>query len=530
MNYYYIVWLAIFLLPNSLWSREVLNQELPFVVAICSYKNAEWAVKNLDSLFAQDYQNFRVIYVDDCSPDDTAAIVRAYCDEHNLHDRITIIANQTRCRKMHNIYKAYHSCHDDEIVVQLDGDDWFADNQALSYLNGIYQDNDVWITYGSYQDYPSGQRGYARDAPDWVWDKRLFRHWQWVYMPTRTFRAWLFKQVRLQDFITGCVPRFKSKFYPSSNDTAMMYPMLEMAGRHGKYIDKILYIANRGNPLIGIKSGTYLLNTNRWAYIEQCKLEEYPALDQPAFDRFNAYQDSKAACLILSDNNPEGLQKLLSSRNKLDGVSAIHVLYSCDQAYKNLYEKLMQEHVDIVFNNIADQSADAVIKDTLQSIQHEHILFALDAVTVKEHIIISRCVQELEKTFAHAFYLGLNHEQALEAHDPDQHMYDDLYAWKFNCRTGKQYNNPVMTLYTRDILQAVLRDVTGTTISEFLSSWHSQLVDERKIGLYFAQSKINISGNTVPESSEVPLQQLLQLAFVMCFNALLAAFWYCARE
>jgi cellulose synthase/poly-beta-1,6-N-acetylglucosamine synthase-like glycosyltransferase len=45
------------------------------VVIIPSYNNAEWYDKNLSSVFAQDYQNYKVVYMDDNSDDDTYKLV-----------------------------------------------------------------------------------------------------------------------------------------------------------------------------------------------------------------------------------------------------------------------------------------------------------------------------------------------------------------------------------------------------------------------------------------------------------------------
>ena len=39
---------------------------------------------------------------------------------------------------------------DDEIIIHLDGDDWFINEQVLEKLNKFYNDNDVWMTYGGF--------------------------------------------------------------------------------------------------------------------------------------------------------------------------------------------------------------------------------------------------------------------------------------------------------------------------------------------------------------------------------------------
>ena len=76
-------------------------------------------------------------------------------EKYNLQERLTLIHNNIRCGGLANWYKAIHSCSDDEIIVQLDGDDWLAHENVLSYLNSIYSTQDVWITFGQFRIHPS---------------------------------------------------------------------------------------------------------------------------------------------------------------------------------------------------------------------------------------------------------------------------------------------------------------------------------------------------------------------------------------
>ena len=73
------------LLISSLVLSSLYGEQKPIVVIIPSYKNAQWYQRNLDSVCFQNYSNYRIIYIDDCSPDGTADLVQSYIDEHNLH-------------------------------------------------------------------------------------------------------------------------------------------------------------------------------------------------------------------------------------------------------------------------------------------------------------------------------------------------------------------------------------------------------------------------------------------------------------
>ena len=67
--------------------KSVNKSEKAIVVVIPSYDNCEYYKQNLDSVFAQNYHNFRVIYVDDASPDQTGPLVKQYIKEKGQEDR-----------------------------------------------------------------------------------------------------------------------------------------------------------------------------------------------------------------------------------------------------------------------------------------------------------------------------------------------------------------------------------------------------------------------------------------------------------
>ena len=55
--------------------------EKKIVILIPSYNNSRWYKENLDSIINQNYSNYRIVYVDDCSPDNTGQLVETYIKE-----------------------------------------------------------------------------------------------------------------------------------------------------------------------------------------------------------------------------------------------------------------------------------------------------------------------------------------------------------------------------------------------------------------------------------------------------------------
>lgn len=219
------------------------SYERSLVVVTASYNNKDWFERNLDSIFMQSYSNYRLIYIDDCSTDGTYELVSDYINNYNHLDKTTIIKNESKVGALANQYKAIHSCKDDEIILILDGDDWFAHDQVFSFINDVYRDPNVWITYGQFKEYPSGDVGFCCPMPEDIMARNAYREYGHTPSHLRTFYAGLFKMIKKEDL---CIDE---EFMPMTGDIAAMFPMLEMAGDRFKFIDEVLYVYNTTNPI-----------------------------------------------------------------------------------------------------------------------------------------------------------------------------------------------------------------------------------------------------------------------------------------
>jgi glycosyltransferase involved in cell wall biosynthesis len=231
------VWILIL---NLLSCRQAFPAPLEktFVVVIPSYKQKDCFEKNLGSVLAQDYHNFRVIFIDDASPDGTAALVKEYLKENDPFNRVKLIQNKTRIGALGNVYKGVWLCKPYEIVVNLDGDDWLFDENVLKKLNHVYADPNVWVTYGQFVYYPCGSAGWAAEVPREIILQNAFREHPWTTTALRTFYAGLFHKIKREDLL------YQGKFFPMAADLAYMWPILEMAGEHSRFIPDVLYVYN----------------------------------------------------------------------------------------------------------------------------------------------------------------------------------------------------------------------------------------------------------------------------------------------
>lgn len=219
--------------------------EKPMVVVICSYNNEQWVEKNL-SVYDQNYSNYRVLYVDDCSSDGTYQKVITLVEQKNQQHRTTVIHNENRRGPMANWYTAIHSCQDDEIIIQLDGDDWLYHPNVLAYINRLYSYEDIWMTYGQFIEYPSNIIGYEYSKPfsEEIIKNNSFRKVENLPMShLRTCYAWLFKNIKIEDCL------YEDNFYQMTCDKLICACTIELTGRRHKCIKIPLYVYNNRNPL-----------------------------------------------------------------------------------------------------------------------------------------------------------------------------------------------------------------------------------------------------------------------------------------
>ena len=248
-------------------------KELPFVFIVMSYNNSDWVELNLRSLLTQNYRNYRIIYFNDCSSDETEKKVRRLAIKHTKKNHLsfnsilldnsysvkfakespdlqkitprpffTLVNNIHRGGALCNLYRGVSNCLDEEIVVVVDGDDWLFDNTVLEKLNKAYSSNDIWLTHGNLIEYPNGGATWCEPVPNALINSNAFRTFK-CPSHLRTFYAWLFRQINLEDLL------YDGDFFQMTSDQATMFPMIEMAGNRHLFIHDILYVYNMKNSL-----------------------------------------------------------------------------------------------------------------------------------------------------------------------------------------------------------------------------------------------------------------------------------------
>ena len=279
--------LAFFFIQFVIFGLQAKSTERDFVIIVPSYNNENWCVNNVDSILRQNYDKYRIIYINDFSSDETETRVKERLKKFNKDYQIvsfdvdynkdisdllksyrklinekkcffTLVNNKQRCGSLANLYRAIYSCNDSEIIVLVDGDDWLSREDVLKELNTTYSSADVWLTHGRFMEYRNKSSNWSLKIPEEIIKQNEFRKYR---LPShlKTFYSWLFKKIRLEDLL------YQEKFFPVTGDMAMMFPMFEMAGERHSYIDNVNYIYNDINSINDFKVNKDL----------QIKLDDY---------------------------------------------------------------------------------------------------------------------------------------------------------------------------------------------------------------------------------------------------------------
>ena len=222
------------------------------MIIITTFYNAEkYIQKCILSLKVQTYKDFKCYLIDDMSTDNTVSYIKPLITND---DRFVLITNTEKKFKTKNFVDVLKNptITDDEIVVELDGDDYLSNVNSLEKVSKIYKDKNVWITNGSFS-YSNGQMGFS--SPQINFD--TLREDRFTASHLRTWKVFLWRNIYDDDHKDQ-----NGDYLKINADLAYMLPMLEMSGsEHYRYIPDVLLIYNEQNPLNDHKVNMDLVNS-----------------------------------------------------------------------------------------------------------------------------------------------------------------------------------------------------------------------------------------------------------------------------
>jgi len=437
--------------------HDVENGERRIVVVIGSYNNKQWYKKNLDSLFNQNYQNYRIIYIDDCSKDGTGDLVQAYIKEQGQEHRVLLIKNSERRYKMANMYRAYHLCNDRDLLIELDGDDWVCHNDVLARYNEIYSDPNVWMTYGHYSKWPNGEPQYMNEIPDTIIQSNSFRKFKGrCWEGLRTYYAWLVKQIKVEDFL------YKGRFMARTSDVAIMFPMFEMAGSRFKLLTEMMMQHNNASNLNDYKvDGRLQYET----YLNLMRRLVYQPLSSERIDSLDVYKDAKVDLIIYS-RDPAAAQKAIQSIG--ENISSLGIITIVNKDTSSYLSSMMQCVVPL---------------------ENKYVIFADDESQLIAPINLAYCIARLEQTKADAFFftLGVKSREV----SINNFIEDDVYLSQFFYmhESLKKFAPGRTAMYRTSELKKLVKNIDFKRVKQAEKKIAHIKLGGNKTALFFREAK-----------------------------------------
>jgi glycosyltransferase involved in cell wall biosynthesis len=201
---------------------------------------APYIARCVASLRSQSFVNWQAyVTIDPCGDGTYQQAAVARKGDPRIHIRQNSKRQFTMANLIHGV--RWSAAQRDDILVVLDGDDWFATAHALRIIHDTYRQSDCWMTYGSWVSDQSEMQGMWPAYPEEVSD---FRSHEWLGTAVRTWKRWLWDLIDDRDFRDA-----KGNYFRVTEDRAVMLPMLEMSGtRKAKHIRDVLMVYNRSSP------------------------------------------------------------------------------------------------------------------------------------------------------------------------------------------------------------------------------------------------------------------------------------------
>lgn len=222
------------------------------IIVVTTLYNAEKYIERcLFSILTQTYENFVCYITDDLSTDKSLELVKKFI---KTDKRFILIENTEKKYQPGNydqIIRNNSKIDDNDIIVEIDGDDWLPDSKVLERVYKLYSNKDVWIANGSFM-YSTGQHGFSSKQ------KITFnlRKERFTASHLRTWRAFLWRSILEEDLKDE-----NGVYWKVTGDLSFMYPMLEMAGEeHYRFMNDINYVYNEQNPINDHKVDLTLVN------------------------------------------------------------------------------------------------------------------------------------------------------------------------------------------------------------------------------------------------------------------------------
>lgn len=185
-----------------------MNERNRFVV-ISPMRNASKTLpRMLHSIVGQSYQNWKLVLIDDCSELDhvqrniDTLLAFKHVERNELEgreSRIQFIQNIERKWEISNVLTGLRSCHDDDIVVRVDADDFITDLDAFRIIDNVYRSSKCDMLWTNHRWHDDDVITNHNISGPFVQGSDPYKH-PWVSSHLRTFRKYLLNNVNDENY------------------------------------------------------------------------------------------------------------------------------------------------------------------------------------------------------------------------------------------------------------------------------------------------------------------------------------------
>jgi len=221
------------------------------IILTTVYNCENYIERCLSTIISQTFKNFKCYITDDLSTDNSVKLIEEFIKND---DRFILIKNKNKLYQpgnYDNVLRNFSGIDDNDVVVEIDGDDWLPDSKVLERVNNLYNDKNVWIANGSFK-YPNGANGFSSKQEN----LDNLRNSRFTASHMRTWRVFLWRKIKESDLKDE-----NGVYWKVTGDLSFMFPMLEMSGEeHYRFMNEINYVYNDTNPLNDHKVDFSLVN------------------------------------------------------------------------------------------------------------------------------------------------------------------------------------------------------------------------------------------------------------------------------
>lgn len=300
--------------------REIRNNQNKIVIISPVYNAEKYIEKCIKSVASQDYNNYKMIIIDDCSTDNTYQMILKTLDSLSDDKRklFSIHQNYENMGAVFNQVNQIQQIHDDSIVILLDGDDWLKNDPCIFHrINNLYREG-AEFTYGSCWSVIDNIPLISQEYPPEVKLNRDYRNykfnWNIPYTHLRTFKSSLFD---IKDF--SVFKDSDGKWLKAGGDTSLFYELIERANPDNVIcISDILMYYNDANPICDYK--------------------------------INSHEQTKTANMVMSKNNMK--KKILIAIPTAKNIET--------DTFKSIYDLIIPDGYEVDFQYFYGYSIDQI--------------------------------------------------------------------------------------------------------------------------------------------------------------------------